>query len=316
MSDAPVKRKVGRPPKNKIDSDIKINGVTNSSEPYYGYEVLAKINYNKPSIIKKVFGFFNSLKVTSVRIIFNRNNATIYAIDSKNTHIKVVLDGHSMINYYCKIDEFSVSLTESNINSIVKNITADCVMFSIVSLVDSYTQNIIFEFVNSAGVISKNTIETIEESSILTAEIEKQYNDSLYQAQFTIDDKVFRNIVKMCDGNTESVAFLYVYNDITDTNKLQIVWNSNNKKVSTEQLFPDDNKINLIHKLSKDELQQGIRVSIKTNILIDVVTSFSFEMPIDICIDEKKKFKIKCKLDNSAITLYTLSDIIGKQTKF
>lgn len=292
------KKGPGRPRKTPKKEPIPRTGISlTPTDPSHVVELL----YDSPIVLKKIVAFFKSLASSQIQIIFRRGHIIFYAKDHhKKSKIRIKIDGDKMNHYYCE-REIDMGVSCRELELILNRVDKE--YNSIVIIVDrKYVQKNIMVMLRNND-IQINEMHTIDVNGNYThIENEQEFIDEDYTIQFTLPGKYFRKTINDIKTMTQQLSIQQ--DSMNDA--LEFGYSSPNKKIRSCHTFNSTNRINLISKLTDND---SFRVDIKID-YIKPISSAHIADKITIFVDENKNMMTKALIDNEAIEIKTLTEII------
>jgi hypothetical protein len=133
---------------------------------------------------------------------------------------------------------------------------------------------------------------------------EDDFIDDNYMIQFTLPCKYFKKTI----NDIKSIASDMSITQEDGNSPLEIEYISKNKKIKSNHVVKNKKKINLISNV--DEI--AFRVDIKVD-YIKPISSAQIADNITIMVDENKAFMTRATIDDGAIEIKTLTEIIDNR---
>ena len=295
-----VKKSVGRPRKHQPRLPKPKNGiVTKPSEPFHVIEFL----YDKPIIFKKIWQFFKLMAVDKIQINFSKDAIYMWCHDHhKKSYMRVKIDCNEVNHYYAQ-EELEIGLLCKNPELVMNTIDKTCNSITFVSTNDSLQKNIQIVLKNDIEFEEIHKIDLIGDYN--RVEDDSKFLDEDYAIKFKLPGKYFKKIISDIrtfsdqatirqDGMEEPLMFEFIKHD---------------KKIKSLHMAKNSKSISLVSKIKEDET---FRTSFKVD-YIKPISSAVLADNIEIYADENKPLMFIIQMDNNAIEMKILTDIIDNR---
>jgi hypothetical protein len=294
------KRSIGRPRKLPIRTPKPKNGiVTVPSDEVHFIEFL----YDKPLVFKKLWQFFKLIAVEKIQMNFTRDAIFIWCHDHhKKSFMQVKIDCDEVNHYYCK-DDLEINLLCKNPELVMNTIDKTCNSILFLSTNDHTQKNIQIVLKNDMGFEETHKIELIGDYDRF--EHDQRFSDTDYMLKFQLTGKYFKKMISDIktfsdqatirqDGEGDPLMFEYIKHD---------------KKIKSLHIVKDHKTINLVSKLKEDET---FRASFKID-YVKPISSAVLSETVDIFADENKPLMFIIQMDDKAVEMKILTDIIDNR---
>lgn len=291
------KKGPGRPRKTPKKEPIPRKGIAVvPTDSQHVIEVL----YALPLIFKKIIAFFKSLASSEIQIVFRPTEIVFYAQDHlKKSRIRVRIDADKLHHYYCnKVVDIGVNCRDMEL--ILNKVDKDYTTIILLSTKGSVQKNITVILENEMQIDEIHTIGLIGQYKHINNE--EDFVDEDYMIKFKYPSKYFKKTIS--DINTISSRLCISQESRDDL--LEIEYRSKNKKVTSRHVVKKPERICLQSQLRAGE---NFRVDVKVD-YIKPISSAQLADEIWIYVDENKSFMTKAVIDNGAIEIKTLTEII------
>lgn len=257
--------------------------------------------YDKPTSFKTIFQFLKNMAAVNVQILFRKSDIIFYAIDHyKKSRIYIRFDA-TKLNHYYQRDLLDIGVSSKEVQKIMNMADKEYVSIAIFSKLGHVQKSILFVLDNDIKIREENTVEII-------AAYEKMDNESLftdedYTLKFDLQGKFFKKMIT--DIRTMSKEMSIIQDNIQSP--LKFSYTIASQKIKSDRVVKDANKINLVSKLKNDD-------SFRVDIVLEYIRAISASQlsnRITIMVDEKKPLMTKAILDDGAIEIKVLTDIVG-----
>lgn len=295
-----VKKGPGRPRKIPKKEPIPRKGIVKSPlSPDYVVEFL----YDSPLIIKKLVAFFKSMASSQIQILFRPTDIILYAKDHhKKSKIYIRIDAQKINHYYCK-NILDIAVSAKDLESILNKVDKEYSDIILISSNGNTQKNMTLILENAIQIDENHTIDLIGQYDHLDNEHEFINED--YTIKFEWPGKYFRKTI----GDIKSISTQLSISQEDNTSPLKICYTSANKKIHSEHIVKNADKIKFQSKLRDND---SFRVDVKVD-YIKPISSAHIADDIIIMVDENKKFMTKAYIDNGTIEIKTLTEIIDER---
>lgn len=296
----PKKKRPGRPRKHPVRQPRpKVGIVSSPSDNVHHVEFL----YDKPMVFKKIWQFFKLMAVDKIHILFSKEEIIMWCRDHhKKSQIRVRIDCKEVNHYFCA-DELDIGLSCKNPELIMSTIdkTYNSILF--LSTSDNIQKNIQIVLKNDLNIEETHQIELIGEYGNM--ENDSKFLDEDYAIKFKLPGKYFKKMVSDIksfsdlitirqDGPDEPLLFDYIKSD---------------KKIKSLHIIKNNRSIGLQSNLDSDDT---FRTSFKTD-YIKPISSALLSDSIEIYADENKPLMFIIQMDDKAIEMKILTDIVNNR---
>ena len=293
MSDAvvPKKKGPGRPKKNTNTATFQVDGIVNSID---NKNICMRFISTMPYMFFQICKFYKQLKSDSIQILFRKTEIIIFSIDHfQTTYIRCRIDGNKLNQYYNRIGEIKVEITEENIDTIMKVVNKDYKSIEMYLEDKDLGQSINIILIDDLNTKQTHKVELTTSHIVLSSEMEKKFEDEDYAINFTLHDKYFKKLMSSIDERCKENCE-FKYNTQEDNQKrLTIEYTSDNKKIVSKHHFCDNQKIYLVDKLDSDD---NVNVEMTISQVKSIANAYIFDTNVKIFIDENKDFMTKCDI--------------------
>lgn len=287
----------GRPRKEPKKEPIPRNGIVSTPKIE---EAVVEFLYDSPVIMKKIISFFKAIAATQIQIIFRAQDVVMYATDHhKKSRIRVRIDGSKLNHYYCGKD-FDVGINSRDIDSILNKVDKEYSSIILLSYKGNTQKNLSVVLENDIQIDETHGIDLVGQYNKM--ENESEFIDENYTIQFTWPGKYFRKTI----NDIKSISTQLSITQEDAESPLGFCYTSVNKKIHSQHIVKNPDKIKLISKLSDSD---SFRVDVKID-YIKPISSSHIADEITIMVDENKHFMTKAIIDNGTIEIKTLTEII------
>jgi len=300
----PNKRKKGpgRPRKNPPKKEIPRHGI--AQEPNDIDDVVEFI-YSIPIIMKKIIVFFKNLSAAQIQILFRKEDIIFYALDHhEESKIRVRIDGKKLNHYYCK-KEVNIGVNCKELELILNKVDKEYNSIFMMLTKGKTQEHITLFMENEIEIEETHIIDLIGQYKQITADEERDFCDEDYTVKFKMPGKYFRKLIN--DIKTISTELSFIQDDKREP--LELSYISKNKKVRSKHIIKNSKHIKLYSKLSSNDT---FRVTVKLD-SIKPISSAHIADELVLLVDENRKFMTKALLDNGAIEIKTLTNIIDQR---
>lgn len=292
-----TKKGPGRPRKTPKKEPLVRKGIsktpTNSDDH-------VEFLYDQPVLLKKIFQFFKSLAAAQIQIMFRPKDIIFYAEDHhKKSKIRIRIDATKLNYYYCK-SALEIGVASKDLELILNKVDKEYSSVAILSSVGSTQRSITLVLENDIQIDEIHTIDLIGQYNKM--ENEEDFIDENYTIKFQLPSKYFKKTIG--DIKTMSSQLSITQEDMESP--LVFEYLTSNKKIQSKHTVKDSNKIKLASELSSGE---SFRVDIKID-YIKPISAAQIADDVIIMTDENKAFMTKAYIDNEAIEIKTLTEII------
>jgi hypothetical protein len=296
-----TKKGPGRPRKNPKKEPIPKKGITRMAVS--GDETMLEFLYDCPFNIKRVILFFKSLAASQIQIIFRPTDVIMYAKDHhKKSDIYVKIDATKINQYFCKnVFDIGVSLREMDLS--LSKVDKDYGSIVIFSTTSDSQKNITLMYEDMMQQDFKDNIDLVGQYQHM--ENEHEFLDEDYTIQFEWPGKYFKKVIDGIKQISGQIAFVQSEHD----NPMEIQYVSRNRKLRCNQTIKHNDKIKFKSNIKDDS---SFRVEVKVDYLRPIAASH-FADKITIYLDENKKLMTKAQIDDGAIEIKTLTNIIDER---
>jgi len=295
----PAKKGPGRPRKTPKKEPPPRQGLRSKQDENSVLEFF----YSIPTVFKKIINFFKALESAQIQFIFRPAEVILYGEDHfGKSKIRVRFDGTKMHRYYCE-KEFEIGLSTSELLKITNKVDKDYTSIVINSKKSNTNKSIDILYWNELSIQERHKIELIQQYNQLSND--NEFNDEKYQLSFNLPGKYFKKTMTDIKNISDK---LNITKEIHGVN-LPIYFNyiSNNKKIQCRHVIKHINgKINVECNMRPNET---VRVDLKVEYIKPIASSHISDN-IRIYVDENKKLLTKAYIDDDAIEIKTLTEII------
>ncbi len=295
-----VKPRPGRPRKKPLrTAEPKKGIVKNPSNDMHFIEFL----YDKPLVFKKLWQFFKLMAVDKIQINFTKTHIFMWCHDHyKKSHMRVKINCAEVNHYYCESDH-EIGLLCKNPKLVMNTIDKTCNSILFLSTQDNIQKNIQIVLKNDIDFEEVHKIELIGEFD--RSERGKKFTDENYAVKFNLPGKYFKKMITDIrsfsgqatirqDGAEEPLTFEYITHD---------------KKIKSLHVAKNSKSISLRSSLKEDDT---FRTSFKVD-YVKPISSALLAEHIEIYADEDKPLMFTIQMDDKAIELKILTDIIDNR---
>lgn len=224
------KKPVGRPKKNKVNTQIKVYGIQPGPQQV---EDTMELVYDNPQLFKKIIQIFTSYQAGEIEFLFDPNGVKLFAVDhQKHSNIYIALDGRGMNRYYCK-EQFRVCVKRALLDAVFQTVGKTHYKITFVARSDHRSK--LYCIINSS---SHNNDKTFEIPVILKQDQANFVDDdSAYPVKFTLSSPAFKDLVNPKLGTSITI-------EKRGSDPLQLVYDKVNQLACIDR-YPDPAKINL-----------------------------------------------------------------------
>lgn len=296
----PVRPKPGRPRKSLPRVPKPKNGIVeNPSDGIHFIEFL----YDKPLVFKKLWQFFKLMAVDKIQINFTKTAIYMWCHDHhKKSHMRVKINCNEVNHYYCE-DDLEIGLLCKNPELVMNTIDKTCNSILFLSTQDNIQKNIQIVLKNDFDFEEVHKIELIGEYDRI--EDNKKFMDTDYAIKFKLQGKYFKKMISDIrsfsdqatikqDGQDEPLTFEYVKHD---------------KKIKSLHVAKNSKSIALQSTLEEDDT---FRTSFKVD-YVKPISSAVLAEHIEVYADENKPLMFTIQMDDKAVELKILTDIIDNR---
>lgn len=256
--------------------------------------------YDQPVLLKKIFQFFKSLAAAQIQIMFRPKDIIFYAEDHhKKSKIRIKIDASKLNYYYCK-SALDIGVASKDLELILNKVDKEYSSVAILSSIGSTQRSITLVLENDIQIDEIHTIDLIGQYNKM--ENEEDFIDEGYTIKFQLPSKYFKKTIG--DIKTMSSQLSITQEDMESP--LVFEYLTPNKKIQSKHTVKDSNKIKLVSELSSGE---SFRVDVKID-YIKPISAAQIADEVIIMTDENKAFMTKAYIDNEAIEIKTLTEII------
>jgi hypothetical protein len=261
-----------------------------------------EVMYAMPILFKKIVSFFKLLAAAQIQIIFRPTEIIMYAQDHhEKSRIRVRIDAAKLNHYYCR-RVINIGVNCKDMERIFNKVDKEYNSIIILSTT-GHTQKRITMILKTEMQIDENhMIGLVGTYNHITNE--DDFIDDNYMIQFTLPCKYFKKTI----NDIKSIASDMSITQEDGNSPLEIEYISKNKKIKSNHVVKNKKKINLISNV--DEI--AFRVDIKVD-YIKPISSAQIADNITIMVDENKAFMTRATIDDGAIEIKTLTEIIDNR---
>lgn len=297
---APTKLRPGRPRKNPPRVPKPKNGIVEApSDGVHFIEFL----YDKPLVFKKLWQFFKLMAVDKIQINFTKTAIFMWCHDHhKKSHMRVKINCSEVNHYYCE-EDLEIGLLCKNPELVMNTIDKTCNSILFLSTQDNIQKNIQIVLKNDIDFEEVHKIELIGEYD--RTEDNEKFMDEDYAIKFKLPGKYFKKMISDIrsfsdqatikqDGCDEPLTFEYVKHD---------------KKIKSLHVAKNSKSIALQSSLDEDDT---FRTSFKVD-YVKPISSAVLSEHIEIYADENKPLMFTIQMDDKAVEMKILTDIIDNR---
>lgn len=295
-----VKKGPGRPRKTPKKEPIPRKGITQTP---INDDSLVELVYSEPNIMKKIFQFFKAIEAKQIQIIFRPTEVIFYARDHlEATHVRIRVDANKLNNYYCA-SVLDIGVTPKDMLNILGTVDKEYISMTWLSEMGTSAAN--------TTIVLENDMEIDEQFSVkLVANYQKmqdetKFLDDDYTIKFDLPSKYFKRTINYI--KTLSLE-LYIVQEDADS-PMFFEYSSSNKRIKSKYTVKNANRIKFDSKLKDGET---FRVAVRVDFLKPIASS-QIADEITIMVDENKQLMTVAYIDDGAIEIKTLTNIIRKQ---
>jgi len=295
-----VKRGPGRPRKTQKKEPIPRKGISkNPQNPDSFVEFL----YDQPIVMKKIFSFFKALAATEIQILFRPKDIIFYAIDHHDkTKIRIKIDASKINHYYCR-SVLDIGISQKEMEMILNKVDKDYTSIVVLSEIESNQKNLTVVFENDIQIDELHRIDLIATYGKL--ENEQEFIEEDYTVKFQLPSKYFKKMI----NDIKSISSQLSITQEDNESPLVFEYIAANSKLQSKHTVKNSDKIKLESNLSDHD-------SFRVDLLIDYIKPISALQIADeiyILVDENKLFMTKAYVDNGAVEIKTLTEIIDER---
>ena len=295
-----VKRKQvgpGRPRKNPKKEPIPKNGIVKT--PRYPDSNI-EFMYDNPLIIKKIIAFFKSVAAQKIQLLFRPTDVILYAMDHHaKSHIRVRIDASKINHYYCGAT-LDIGIPQKDLEMVLNVVDKDYNSIVLLSNKENMQKSLMIVLENSMEIDETQTIDLIGQYDHM--ENESKFTNEAYMIYWQWSGKYFKKCINDIKMMSEQFAIIQEHCD----KNLMFSHTSTNKKIHKHYIVKNKNKVHLKSKLLGDD---SFRVDMKVE-YIRPISSAHIADEIVVLVDENKPLMTKAYIDNGAIEIKTLTEII------
>lgn len=294
------KKKPGRPRKQPIRQPKPKNGIVmNPSDNRHFIEFL----YDKPLQFKKLCGFFKSMAVEKIRLMFYKDCLIMRCKDHiGKSDIRVKIDCAEINHFYSK-DELDIGLLCKNLELIMATIDRTYNSILLLSTDDNIQKNIRVVLKNDIDIEESHTIELIGDYEKI--DNDDQFLDENYAIKFKLPGKYFKKMISDIKTFSDQVA---IKQDGFEE-PLMFEYDKYDKKIKSFHTIKNSKMISLQSKLKDDDT---FRTSFKIE-YVKPISSALLSENIEVYADENKPLMFILQMDGGAIEVRILTDIINER---
>jgi hypothetical protein len=261
--------------------------------------------YNNPFLFKKIWGYFHTMAVEKIHMVFKKESILIWCQDHHHhTRMKVEINCHKMNHYFCKT-EMDIGILSGNMEAIMRTIdkTYSSIYFTITE--QNYQKFLEVSLIHENDIEDKYTVQLIGEYSDFgnTSQFDAEEE---YTIRFELPAKDFKK--KIADIKTLSSYIAIRKDSIEDP--LTIDYTSGDKQIKTVTVFPNNKDINI-----KSKLGQGDSFHIHVSLdFLKPISSSLLSDTIVLYAHESKPLLFVANMDTGAIIVKVLTDIIDDRS--
>lgn len=292
-----TKKGPGRPRKTPKKEPLVRKGI--SKTPTNADDHI-ELLYDQPVLLKKIFQFFKSLAAAQIQIMFRPKDIIFYAEDHhKKSKIRIKVDASKLNYYYCK-SALDIGVASKDLELILNKVDKEYSSVAILSAIGSTQRSITLVLENDIQIDEIHTIDLIGQYNKM--ENEEDFIDEGYTIKFQLPSKYFKKTIG--DIKTMSSQLSITQEDMESP--LVFEYLTSNKKIQSKHTVKDSNKIKLVSELAAGD---SFRVDVKID-YIKPISAAQIADDVIIMTDENKAFMTKAFIDNEAIEIKTLTEII------
>lgn len=294
-----IKKGPGRPRKNPKKEPGKRNGISLHPQDADNYiEVL----YDCPIIFKKIFQFFKALAATHIQILFRPTDIIFYAIDHhKASKIRIRVIAAKLNHYYCR-NVLDVGISAKDVELILNKIDKTYSNIVIMSHVNATQRSLIINLHNDMKIEESHTCDLIGQYDKI--ENEAAFSEAHYAIKFEFPSKNFRKMITEIKAMSDQLSI--IQDDARSP--LSFEYLTANKKIQSRHIVKEKDRIKLISQVNDD----GFRVDIVVD-HINPISKAQISENIKLCVDENKPLMTISYVDDNAIEIITLTNIIDSR---
>ena len=256
--------------------------------------------YDQPVLLKKIFQFFKSLAAAQIQIMFRPKDVVFYAEDHhKKSRIRIRIDASKLNHYYCK-SVLDIGVASKDLELILNKVDKEYSSVVILSSIGSTQRSITLVLDNDIQIDEIHTIDLIGQYNKM--ENEEKFTDEDYAVKFQLPSKYFKKTI----GDIKTMSSQLSITQEDNESPLVFEYLTPNKKIQSKHTVKDSNKIKLTSNLESGE---SFRVDVKID-YIKPISAAQIADEVIIMTDENKAFMTKAYIDNEAIEIKTLTEII------
>jgi len=296
------KRGPGRPPNAPTREPTPRKGISDKPVDQSNF---IELLYDYPIIFKKLWSYYRAMAVEKLQIIFRPEDIIIWGEDHhKKSVMRTKINTKKINHYYCT-QYLEIGVMCSNLEKITSTIDKSFNSISIMSK-RGYTQkNIKVNLTTDIEIEKNHTIELIGDYPKL--ESEDIFLDNDYKIKFELPWKYFKKMIT--DLKTFSEQITIRQDDKSEP--LVFDYITKDKTIKSKEVVRNNKKIKFLSSLKDDE---SFRASFKVD-YIKPISSALLTEKITICVHENKPIMFIINIDNGAIEIKILTEIIDGRKK-
>lgn len=293
----PTKKKPGRPRKNPVREHEPRKGI--SVQPHNIANHIEFI-YSEPSVFKKLWGYYKAMAIEQLQLIFRQDEIIIYGIDHmQKSRMRTRIDARKVNHYYCK-QPLTVGISNSNTENIMLSIDETYNKIAIYSESGSIHRNIKTTLTNEIEIDENRVINLVDR--VPEFDDEKAFLDDDYTLKFELPGKYFKKMLTNIKLFSEELSI----RQDGPNDPLMFEYQDKEKKIKSKNVVKNSKKIKLRSTLKDDTFLVKINLD-----YIKPISSALASENIAIWTHEKKPFVTSVSLDNDAVEIKILTDIMS-----
>lgn len=293
------KKGPGRPRKTPIRSPEPREGISKS--PKCNQNIM-EYSYDRPLITKKVWGFFKSLSMDKLEIIFRGNEIIYYGKGHLKKNLVRACTDTSKVNHYFLEEPLNIGVPCADMGLIMAKVDRSYNNIMFMANRRHKQKNLIVTLQNNIEIDEKHTIGLIGSYDHMENETDFLADDE-YPISFTLSGKYFRKMV----NDIKSFSNKLIIKQDSPTDPLEFVYQKQNGNVKGEHITRNKKKINFRSSLKGSD-------SFRAEVFIEYIKPLSAATLADeitIHVHETKPLLLVAKVD--AIEIRVLTEIINER---
>ena len=292
------KKRPGRPRKNRLRAPNPRNGI--STQPY-NRDSRIEFVYDHPLIFKKLWGYYKSMAVEKIQMIFRRDQIIIWGNDHHGkSRIRTRINTRN-VNHYFQGTYLDIGVMCSDLEKIMGNIDRSCSEIAFLSRENYAHKNIQFTIKNDMKIEKNHIVELIGDYPRI--ENEEEFLDTNYTIQFVLPGRYFKKMISdMCNLSNQ----MTIRQDGVDC-PLVFEYITNDKKIKSYDVVRDSSMINFKSNIVEDDT---FHVSVSLDYIKPISAAFLTEN-VTIMAHENKNIMFSIIIDEGAIEIKIITDIIN-----